>query len=153
MVVPAVDVPRRGVLFGVDHGLKRIGLAVTDAAQTMAMPLVTVEAKSRPYIANELLRLRKEYGAVGWVVGLPLHMSGEESRQSQYAREFGEWLAAQFGQPVIFWDERLSSSTAETVIWTLGNSPSRDKAQVDRLAAQAILQSYLRDRPAVAAES
>jgi putative holliday junction resolvase len=145
---PPDPLPRRGVLMGIDHGLKRIGVAVTDVQQTLAMPLVTVAAKSPVYVAGELRRLREEYGGVGWVVGLPLHMTGDESAQSQHARRFGAWLETTFKQPVLFWDERLSSSQAETVLWSLGASPSRDKAQVDRLAAQAILESYLRDRTA-----
>lgn len=142
-------VPHRGVLVGVDHGLKRIGLAVSDAAQTMSLPLMTLESKSPVHDAPLLCKVRDDYGAVGWVVGLPLHMSGDESAQSHLVRKFGVWLAEVTARPVIFWDERLSSSTAEAMLWSMGESPSRNKGRIDGLAAQAILEAYLRDRPPV----
>ncbi|MBI1346974.1 Holliday junction resolvase RuvX [bacterium] len=143
------DLPRRGVLVGVDHGRKRIGLAVTDVNQTMALPLTTLVSKSPQHDAPLLRQVRDDYCAVGWVVGLPLHMSGDESAQSQLVRKFGIWLAEITERPVIYWDERLTSSAAEAILWSLGESPSRNKARIDGLAAQAILQAYLRDRPAV----
>ncbi len=140
------DLPRRGVLVGVDHGRKRIGLALSDANQTMAMPFTTLLVKSRQHNAAQLCRVRDDYGAVGWVVGLPLHMSGDESPQSQVVREFGAWLEVATQRPVIYWDERLTSSAAEAVLWSLGESPNQDKSRIDGLAAQAILDAYLRDR-------
>lgn len=147
--VPAsVDVPRRGTLCGIDHGRKRIGVAVTDTNQTLAMPLATLISRSPQHDAAQFQKLRSEYGIVGWVLGLPLHMSGEESSQSQLVRKFGDWLAGVTGLPVIYWDERLTSSAAEVLLWSMGESPSRDKARVDGLAAQQILETYLRDRDA-----
>lgn len=133
---------------GVDHGLKRIGLAVSDTLQKMAMPLTTLQAKSSPHNAREFRRFRDEYGVVGWVIGLPLHMTGEESPQSRIVREFGAWLRRETERPIVFQDERLSSSAAETVLWSLGKSPQRHKERIDSYAAQAILQTYL-DRRAV----
>ncbi len=139
--------PRRGVLCGVDHGRKRIGLAVTDSNQTLAMPLTTLLSKSQSHDAAGLLRIRDDYGVVAWIVGLPLHLSGEESPQSQLVRKFAGWLTQVSERPVFFWDERLSSSAAEAVLWSLGESPGRDKSRIDGLAAQHILQTFLRDRP------
>lgn len=141
---PASSLPRSGVLVGVDHGLKRIGLAATDRQQTMAMPLLTLESKSSAHNQQQFLRVRDDYGVVGWVVGLPLHMSGDESPQSQIVRRFGAWLQQVTARPVVFCDERLSSSSAEAVLWSLGESPSRQKGRVDGLAAQAILDAYVR---------
>lgn len=133
-----------GVLVGVDHGLKRIGLAATDRQQTLAMPLTTLESKSSAHNQQQFLRVRDDYGVVGWVVGLPLHMSGDESPQSAIVRRFGAWLQQVTARPVAYCDERLSSSSAEAVLWSLGESPSHRKGRVDGLAAQAILQVYLR---------
>ncbi|OYW17800.1 MAG: Holliday junction resolvase RuvX [Planctomycetales bacterium 12-60-4] len=78
---------------------------------------------------------------------MPLHMSGEESPQSRLVREFGDWLATATERPVTYWDERLTSSAAEAVLWSLGENPGQNKGRIDGLAAQAILQAYLRDRP------
>jgi putative Holliday junction resolvase len=73
---------------------------------------------------------------------------GEEGTQSAKARTFGDWLARETGLPVMFWDERLSSSTAETLLWAQGETPSKDTGRIDGLAAQVILQSYLQGRSA-----
>jgi putative Holliday junction resolvase len=136
--------PLSGALIGVDHGTKRVGLAVSDAAQTMAMPLTTIALKSLAHNAEQFRRIAAEYRAVGWVIGLPLHMlSGEESRQAAIVRQFGDWLHATTGLPVRYWDERLSSSAAEAVLWSLGESPRDAKGRLDGLAAQHILQNYL----------
>jgi putative Holliday junction resolvase len=147
------DFPREGALIGVDHGLKRVGLAVSDAAQTMALPLMTVELKSAAHDGPVFRRVAADYRAVGWVIGLPLHMrSGEESPQAAIVRRFGDWLYGLTGLPVRYWDERLSSSAAEAVLWSLGESPAKQKGRLDGLAAQHILQNYLRDGRAPSAE-
>jgi putative Holliday junction resolvase len=142
------SLPSRGVLVGVDPGAKRIGLAVTDAAQTLAMPLETLPVRTPALTLTRLQQVARDYRAVGWVVGLPLRMSGEEGTQSAKARTFGDWLARETGLPVMFWDERLSSSTAETLLWAQGETPSKDTGRIDGLAAQVILQSYLQGRSA-----
>lgn len=139
--------PRRGALAGVDHGRKRIGLAVSNADQTMSMPVATLDSKSRVHDESLLKRFRDDYAIVGWVIGLPLFKSGDESPQSALVREFGHWLENTLGKPVVYWDERLTSHAAEAKLAMLGESPGRDKGRVDGLAAQIILQAYLDQRP------
>lgn len=80
---------------------------------------------------------------VGLVVGLPLHMSGDESQKSREARAFGAWLAGVTGLPVGFWDERFTSSLAQDALLAAGLKRDKRKARVDRVAAQLILQAYL----------
>lgn len=145
---PCAVLPERGIVGGVDHGRKRIGIALSDVNQTMAMPLTTLASKSPGHNAEQFRKLRNEYGIVGWVVGLPLHMSGDESEQSVLVRRFGAWLAETTERPVVYWDERLSSSAAEALLWSLGQDPGADKSRIDGLAAQQILAAYLRGRPA-----
>lgn len=138
--------PRRGALAGVDHGRKRIGLAVSNGDQTMAMPVLTLDSKSRVHDETHLKRFRDDYAIVGWVIGLPLFKSGDESPQSAIVRTFGRWLEKTLGRPVIYWDERLTSHAAEAKLAMLGESPGRDKGRVDGLAAQIILQAFLDQR-------
>jgi putative Holliday junction resolvase len=139
--------PRRGALAGVDHGRKRIGLAVSNADQTIAMPVMTLESKSIAHDTIHLLRFRDDYAIVGWVVGLPLFKSGDESPQAAIVREFGTWLEQSSGRPVTYWDERLTSHAAEAKLAMLGESATWNKGRVDGLAAQIILQAYLDQRP------
>lgn len=139
----APSFPPRGVLGGIDHGLKRIGIAVTDAAQTLAMPVTTLASKSRVHDAAAFCRVRDDYRVVGWVIGLPLFKSGDESPQAAIVRTFGTWLAEVTARPVTYWDERLTSYAAETRLAMRGELPSKDKSRLDGLAAQLILQAYL----------
>lgn len=140
--------PRRGALAGVDHGLKRIGLAVSNADQTIAMPVSTLESKSVAHNTAHLLRFRDDYAVVGWVLGLPLLKSGDESPQAAIVREFGTWLEQISQRPVTYWDERLTSHAAEAKLAMLGESAMGNKSRVDGLAAQIILQAFLDQRPA-----
>ncbi len=142
------ELPRRGVLAGVDHGTKRIGIAVSDAAQSFSMPVTTLEAKSAVHNAAMFRKVRDDYRVQGWVIGLPYLKSGDEGPQALLVRRFGDWLAEMTERPVAYWDERLTSHAAEVLLSSLGEAPGGVKARVDGLAAQLILQAYLRHRTA-----
>jgi len=139
--------PRTGALLGVDFGTRRIGIAICNPEQTIAMPLETLH---RSVPARELARwkeLATDYRIVGLVCGLPLHaQSGDESKMSALARSYMSWLAAELRLTVDFQDERHSSSEAELHFWATGRSPQKNKAKLDPVAARVILQSYL-DQP------
>uniref|UniRef100_A0A7C4QUJ7 Putative pre-16S rRNA nuclease n=1 Tax=Schlesneria paludicola TaxID=360056 RepID=A0A7C4QUJ7_9PLAN len=143
------EMPLQGVLLGIDHGVQRIGVAVTDAAQTLAMPLETIVVRTPALTSARIQQLVRDYRAVGLVIGLPLHMSGEEGVQAARVREFGEWLRRETGLPVAYWDERLSTSAAEALLWSRGESPRKQSGRLDGLAAQVLLEGYLRHRRAV----
>lgn len=78
-----------------------------------------------------------------FLVGRPLHMSGAESRQSEYTKEFAERLSNYTGIRIVYWDERLTSAEAERLLRSSGASLSEKKGAVDRLAAVLLLESYL----------
>jgi putative Holliday junction resolvase len=77
------------------------------------------------------------------VIGLPLHTGGGESDLSRAAREWGAWLAAETGRPVVFHDERYTSVEAEGMMRAAGLKAVDRKARRDMLAAQILLQAYL----------
>jgi putative holliday junction resolvase len=133
-------------VLALDVGKKRIGLAVSDELGLTAQGLETFE---RNRIRDDLSRLdelvkRLNIGTL--LVGKPLHMSGDESRQSEYTREFADRLARQTSVPVVFWDERLTSAEAERTLRETGASLDKKKKSVDRLAAMLLLESYLEFR-------
>ncbi len=101
-------------------------------------------------ILRALEDLTKRLGVGTLLIGKPLHMSGDESRQSEYTREFAERLARQTSLPVVFWDERLTSAEAERMLRDGGASLDQKKKSVDRLAATLLLESYLEFRRASA---
>lgn len=133
----------RGRVLALDVGKKRIGLAVSDELGITAQGLDTLE---RVRIREDLDRLKETAARLGvtlLLVGRPMHMSGSESRQSEYTREFAERLAKHVSLPVVFWDERLTSAEAERLLREGGATLEQRKKAVDRMAAILLLDSYL----------
>jgi putative holliday junction resolvase len=143
---PQAEVPARGRLLGLDFGTRRIGIAVCDVEQRYASPLENYR-RSRPQAdALYLAQAAREQQATGLVVGLPMHMGGEEGQSARAARRFGEWAKTVTGLPCVFWDERLSSALADEYMREAGLSPKKRKLRRDKVAAQIMLQSYLDGR-------
>jgi putative Holliday junction resolvase len=132
-----------GRIGGVDYGTVRIGLAVTDPDRTMASPLEIYTRRNRQLDLKYFQRLAKEERIVLWVVGLPVHLDGRESRKSEEARRFGQWLAEISAIPVEFFDERFSSAQAEELLMAAELTSKKRKQRLDKLAAQIILSAYL----------
>jgi putative Holliday junction resolvase len=137
------SVPTRGTLLGLDYGTKRFGVAVSTPEQTIASPLENYTRRNERDDAVFLKRLATEYQAVGLVVGLPVHMSGDEGTKAKEARAFGEWAARACGLPVVYWDERYSSAMAELYLQQAEVSPKKRKERLDKVAAQVMLQAFL----------
>ena len=137
------QIPTEGALFGIDFGTKRIGVAICNPEQTMSMPLENYTLRRPDLDAAWLRQLARGYGAIGLVIGLPVHMSGDEGGKAKQAREFGQWAADATELPVTWWDERYSSSVADMRMDQSGVSKKRRKGKRDQLAAQVILQSFL----------
>lgn len=137
------EFPREGRLLGLDFGTKRVGIAVSDVEQRLAGSLEVHTRCGQQGDARRLLQIVNDHHIVGIVVGLPVHMSGDEGGKAREAREFGEWAAGVTKLPVIFWDERFTTATAEARLMQGGFSPKKMKAKLDKVAAQVLLQSFL----------
>ena len=135
-----------------DVGKKRIGLAVSDPLGITAQGLPTFERVRIRDDLKKLAELIKEREVTLLLVGEPLHMSGDESRQSAYTREFAERLRTETGLEIVYWDERLTSVEAERVLREANTPLHRKKKAVDRLAAVLLLESYLETRRHTSAE-
>ena len=140
----STPVPVTGALLGLDFGTKRLGVAVCNSDQTVAVPVETWQVRSVPEQNLKHLReLVEDYRVVGFVIGLPVRLDGAEGDQAKVVRRFGKWLSENTRRPVTYWDERHSSSQAELLLWQQGISPEQGKDRLDKLAAQIILQSFL----------
>jgi putative Holliday junction resolvase len=139
----ALPMPESGRLAGVDFGTRRIGVATCDPSRKFCGPYEVYERCTQALDAAWFQKLVKEEGLVGFVVGLPLHVSGDESRKSLEAREFAKWLHETTGLPVDLHDERYTSHAAEHMLAGTELTKKRRKARIDALAAQMILESYL----------
>ena len=130
-------------VMGLDVGDKRIGIAVSDSLLMTAQGRPTLRRTSLDNDVKHLRELAMENEVHQIVVGKPLHMSGDESRQSQKTASFAQSLARSLGLPVVLWDERLTTFAAEQHLEEIGIKWRQRRRHVDKIAAMLILQSYL----------
>lgn len=141
---PSTAVIPAGRVAAVDYGRRRIGLAVCDAHRILASPLcVRQTSGDREADAAFFRKVANEEAVVGFVVGLPIHADGTDSRMSVEVERFGAWLAAETGLPVVFHDERYTSREATGLLAGSGLSRGRKKERTDAIAAQIVLASWL----------
>ena len=136
-----------GRILALDLGKKRIGLAVSDPLGITAQGLDTLHRTRIRDDLDALAALAAHYEVRLFLMGLPRHMSGRDSRQAVYTREFAERLGEHTGIPIEYWDERWTSVQAERVLKESGISIEKRARAVDRLAAVILLESYLDSLP------
>lgn len=132
-------------LIGLDHGSRRIGVAVGDTETGMAFARPAIIRRRLEVDISAIEALAGTESAELVVIGLPLHMDGTEGEQAASARKFGERLVAR-GMQVAYEDERLSSWEAEERLVEAGRRPRRESGELDSTAARLILQQYLDTR-------
>jgi len=143
---------------GLDLGLKRIGIAVSDETRTLARPVGVLRAPNLDAVALEQValamdRLAQEDGAVDTVViGLPRRLDGSPTDLTPRVEAFAKRLSRRTGLPVVFQDERLSSREAESLLALREKNWRARKARLDAASAAVILQEYL-DRTPRSAEA
>jgi putative pre-16S rRNA nuclease len=126
-------------VLALDHGTVRIGCAISDPSGTLATPLPVIEPPEPRTVAE--LVVQREVERV--VVGLPLHLSGEEGSQAELVRSFCAELEAMLSVPVETYDERLTTKMADA---TRRGGASGDR---DSIAAAHLLQAYLAGQAAI----
>ncbi len=134
----------RGRLLAIDYGDRRVGLAISDPTGTIASPAGFIERRAgkRPPVA-ELMRRAAELEAAGFVLGLPLDGSGEETPRCAEVRVVGAALLQRTGLPVRYVDERYTTSAALRSVREMGGSTRGRKGDVDAMAAAMLLQHAL----------
>jgi len=130
-------------ILALDLGKKRIGMAISDPLGLTAQGLPNLERKNKRADLAELTRMAEQWDAGLILIGNPLQMSGDESRQSAWVREFAAALTEWAGRPVRLWDERLTTVEASRVLRASGISIEKRARAIDRLSAVILLQSYL----------
>jgi putative holliday junction resolvase len=135
-----------GVVFGLDVGTVRIGVAVSEGDGLPAMPLATIEQPSRAKAIAEIVRLADERCAKTLVVGYPLTLAGERGPAALKMDAFISDLRKAFDGEVTTADERLTSAAANRRMRDTGLSGSKRRQLVDRIAAVEILDGWLARR-------
>ena len=129
-------------VIGIDHGSRRIGLAVGDTETGLAFARPALRRRSLALDLDTIAVLARDEDAALVVVGLPRNMDGSEGPQAAAARDFGERLAA-VGLQVAYVDERLTSWQAAEQLADEGRRVRRRSGEIDSAAARLILQEYL----------
>jgi putative Holliday junction resolvase len=130
-------------ILALDHGTKRIGVAVSDETKTIAQPLEYIPAEPFADFLKRLkeLLIQKEIDLV--LIGLPRNMDGSYGPAAQKVETFVAVLRTAITIPVKTWDERLTSTMANRILIQGNVRRDKRKEKVDKMAAAILLQSYL----------
>lgn len=137
-------------IVGLDYGLARIGIALSDERKFFASPMMTfkTEKKSEETVVKLIQQLKNHAGTNKYiieeiVIGLPLMMSGKKGMIADEVLHFVELMKQHIDVPIITWDERLSSVQADRSLREGSMSRKKRASVVDTVAACIILQNYL----------
>lgn len=130
------------MIFGVDPGVRRVGLAIADEETRVALPFEVIDARSADPVSR-IAEIARERGASVIVVGRPVGLSGREGPAVQAQGEFVLRLRTAVSVPVEEFDERLTTVIAEKSLRAHGSSSATRARVRDAVAAQVMLQGYL----------
>jgi putative Holliday junction resolvase len=130
-------------ILGIDHGTKRVGLAISDETGTIAQPLEFIPAEPAQKLLAGIAEIVKVRNVAEVVVGLPRNMNGTYGPSAEKAREFAASLEKALTISVKTWDERLTTVQANRLLIEGGVRRDKRKEKVDSTAAAILLQSYL----------
>ena len=130
-------------ILAVDHGEKRIGLAISDLTGTIANPLTVVKHVARAIDAAQVAALAAENQAELIIIGQSFDEDGQPNLAGRRAARFAEALREQTSLPIELWDESFSTQKARAARIRMGVSRKKRAGHLDEIAATVILQSYL----------
>lgn len=135
--------PDGGALIGLDLGTKTIGVALCDAGWRFATAGKTLSRGKFTQDAGKLAEIVRERAVRGVVIGLPRNMDGSEGPRAQASRAYAKNLAAKLDLPVLLWDERWSTASAEGAMIAQDISRAKRAERIDSHAAAVILQAAI----------
>ena len=153
------DYPLTSTFLGFDYSQNKIGIAVGQRLTGTASSLTTLISRNKKIDWPGIDSLLEQWRPVAFIVGLPLTMDGEEQETTEAAKAFGLQLNKRYNLPIHYMDERLTSREASHMLGYDGlTSPRRQSKpgkkvkkkkqqghDIDQLAAQLILQSWLNE--------
>ena len=133
-------------ILGLDFGTKTVGVAVSDELLLTAQGVEIIRRKAPTKLRQTLARIEEliaQYNVEKIVLGYPKNMNNTEGERCERTNEFKEMLEKRTGLPVILWDERLTTVSADNSMMEMGIRREHRKEYVDEIAAIFILQGYL----------
>lgn len=128
---------------GIDYGERRVGLALSDPMGMMASPFRVIVRESDKQVVEETLRVIQEEDVTRVVLGHPIQLNGQVGRRAERVQKFAKLLEQSTNIPVVLFDERLTTVSAERVLLEADVRRKKRKQVVDSLAATIMLQNYL----------
>jgi putative Holliday junction resolvase len=128
---------------GIDHGTKRIGIAISDELGIIAQPLEFIPAEPFADFLRRLKEIIREKQVEQLVLGMPRNMDGSYGPAALKVQEFAAVLRDSVAVPLALWDERLTSAQANRFLIEANVRRAQRKEKVDKTAAAILLQSYL----------
>jgi len=133
---------RRGAVMAFDFGERRIGIAVGDRELGIAHPIETLHYRHAEDVLAPIDSLVREWQPVLFVVGLPVSSDATEHKLAPVVRRFADSLTRRFGVAARLVDERYTSAEASGMLRDAGIRGRRQKAYLDQVAAQTILEDF-----------
>jgi putative Holliday junction resolvase len=130
-------------VIGLDVGEKTVGVAISDGMRMTASPLSTVRRKKFTPDVAKIFAMTEGRQIGGFVIGLPVHMTGEEGPRSESSRAFARNLSRLTPLPIVLWDERMSTMAAERAMLEADASRKKRAEAIDAVAASIILRGAL----------
>ena len=130
-------------ILGIDYGDRKVGLAVSDPLQITAQALDNYRLIDNNQDRDYFQKLVKELNITKIVLGLPLRMDGTSGPRVDKTKAFAQWLKGFLDVPIVYWDERLTTKQAITILNSQKIKAKAKKKLEDQIAAVLILSSYL----------
>ena len=130
----------------IDYGAKHTGLAICDAAETIASPLTVIHGQKD--LLKQIADTVKAENVEAIVIGLPLNMDDSQGPQVKLVFKFADQLKAHIDIPIHFQDERLTTFSAEEKLAAADFTRGKKKKRLDAIAAAEILEAFLEDKRA-----
>ncbi|MBX3235153.1 MAG: Holliday junction resolvase RuvX [Nitrospiraceae bacterium] len=131
-------------ILAIDYGTKRVGFALSDELGWTAQPLETFQRRSPEADLRHIQDLVREHEVGRVLIGMPFRLDGELGPAARAVAQFVRQVEAALSVPVVTWDERMTTRSAEDLLIAADVSRRKRKGIVDRIAAAILLQSYLR---------
>ena len=127
---------------GIDFGMSKVGLAISDPSKIISMPLKVLRYKNPKNLIEDLQIIATENNVDTFVIGYPLNMNNEKNEMTSLVDNLKDELI-DLGFKVFLQDERLSSESAKKIMHEQNIKTGNNKEQIDLIASTIILQSFL----------
>ena len=129
-------------LIGVDFGLSKVGLSISDPLKIISIPLKVIKYKKKEELLRKLQEIAMENDVKSFVIGYPLNMNNKKNEMTKLVDDFFEELK-NLNFNVFLQDERLSSESAKKIMHAQNIKTGKNKEHIDLIASTIILQSFL----------